>query len=59
MRDRQHLSVSAQLFHEPAHRFCNGPAHAGIDLVKNQGARFAKLAGGYGNGQCNPRELAP
>ncbi len=33
-------------------------AHAGIDLVKDQRARLAQLAGGHGNGQRDARQLA-
>ena len=46
MSHHQDLAVNAQLFHEPANRFGHSTTHTRVNLVKNQGASFAKLAGG-------------
>ena len=58
MGHRQNLSVLPELLHQAAHGLCHRTAYAGIYLVKNQGLRCAKLAGGHCNGQCHARQLA-
>ena len=58
MGDSQHLAVAPELFHQASHSFSHCAANAGVDLVKNKCLRRAQLAGGDGNGQRNPRQLA-
>ena len=51
MGDRQHLTVTAELFHQTAHGFGNRAADTGVDFIEDQCLRGTQLAGGHGYGQ--------
>ena len=57
VRDSHHLAVTPKLLHQPADGFSHGAAHAGVNLVKDQGLRLAQLARGHGDGQRDARQL--
>jgi len=56
--DGEYLALLTQLLHEPADGLRDRTADARVHFVEYQGSGAPHGAGGHGNGQCDPRELA-